>query len=124
MSRERSRRQRSNTKQRVRVSPLAVFLSRYSGLILIVFALASPVIIYWAGRAVGTNSNRLADWLPAHLDETVALRQFDQWFGDGQFIVVSWDDCRIDLGAKPDDASGDDPRLERAVANADGARRY
>ncbi len=90
------------------------FFARWSAVVLTVFLLATPLLVHWAGLAVATNSNRLADWLPSNLEETVALEKFNAWFGgDGQFVVVSWDGCRIDTTADPADASNDDPRLER-----------
>ncbi len=91
------------------------FFDRYAVLVLAIFVIATPVLVYSAGRAVGTNSNRLSDWLPANLEETVALEKFNAWFGDGHFVVVSWDDCKIDLTTDPADNSGDDPRLARLL---------
>ncbi len=69
--------------------------------------------MYCAARAVGTNSNNVADWLPANLPESRDLKLFDGWFGEGRFVLVSWDGCQIDVAAEPEDASGDDPRLAR-----------
>ncbi len=89
------------------------FFERSSLKVLVVFLLATPLLVYWAARAVGTNSNRLSDWLPANLEETAALDDFNAWFGDGQFVVVSWDGCRIDTASDPSDESSDDPRLHR-----------
>ncbi len=89
------------------------FFARSSAKVLAVFLLATPLLVYWAGLAVGTNSNRLSDWLPGNLEETAALEDFNSWFGDGQFVVVSWEGCRLDTTGDPTDASGDDPRLAR-----------
>jgi uncharacterized protein len=89
------------------------FFRRWSVGIIGAFVLALPALVYWAGLAVGTNSNRLADWLPSNLKETVDLAKFNAWFGDGQFVVVSWDGCYIDTAADPADLPQDDPRLER-----------
>lgn len=88
-------------------------LSRFSGLILVAVLLAAPLLVYWAGRAVGTNSNRVSDWLPANMPESVELRKFDAWFGDGNFLIVSWDGCHVDMESEPEDSSGDDPRLQQ-----------
>lgn len=88
-------------------------LSRFSGFILVAGLLATPLLVYWAGLAVGTNSNRISDWLPANLPESVELKQFDAWFGDGNFVVVSWDGCQLDMDSEPGDSSGDDPRLQQ-----------
>ncbi|TWU01819.1 efflux RND transporter permease subunit [Neorhodopirellula pilleata] len=105
------------TPNRLDFDSLAVrLLSRFSWLILLTGALATPLLIYWAALAVGTNSNRIADWLPANLPESVELKQFDDWFGDGHFVIVSWDGCQIDLNALPEESRSDDPRLERFAA--------
>jgi predicted RND superfamily exporter protein len=89
------------------------FFAVWSVHILILFLVAMPVLAYSAVRAVGTNSNQIADWLPSNMAETRALRDFNKWFGDGTFVVVSWDGCRIDTEAAADSATGDDPRLQR-----------
>lgn len=86
-------------------------LSRFSKWILFIGFLATPGVIYLAALAVGTNSNRIADWLPANLPESRDLKRFDVWFGDGQFVLVSWQGCYVDVASRPGDQSGDDPRL-------------
>ncbi len=88
------------------------FFERVAPKVLLVFMIATPVLFYCAARSIGTNSNRLADWLPANLEETLALEQFNAWFGDGQFVILSWDGCRVDTSADQSDVS-DDPRLAR-----------
>jgi uncharacterized protein len=89
------------------------FFQRWSVFVIFGFVFAMPVLVYWSGLAVNTNSNRLADWLPSNLEETAELAKFDAWFGDGQFVVVSWDGCRIDTSLDPGGKPQDDPRLER-----------
>ena len=39
------------------------FYERFAWLILVGFALATPVVFFGAARAVGSNSNRVEDWL-------------------------------------------------------------
>jgi uncharacterized protein len=95
------------------VGPHRPFFQRWSVVVILAFVFAMPALVYWAGLAIGTNSNRLADWLPSNLEETVELAKFDAWFGDGQFVVVSWDGCRIDTASDSEDEIQDDPRLER-----------
>ncbi len=108
---------RGNT-NRLEFDSLAVWLlSRFSGLILLVGCATAPWLLYWAALAVGTNSNRVSDWLPPNLPESVELQQFDRWFGDGQFVIVSWDGCQINLASTPEDSSGDDPRLGQFAAS-------
>jgi len=57
--------------------------------------------IFWALAALGTNTNKVADWLPATTHE---MRQF-HWFRDvfegDELLVVTWPGCTVD-----------DPRLD------------
>lgn len=90
--------------------------SRLAWFILFAATILTPPMLYGALRSVGTNSNRLDDWLPDHLVETQQLRRFNQWFGDGQFVIVSWEGCQIDLSRAAHDDAGDDPRIKRFTA--------
>ena len=95
----------------------AWLLSRYSGAILLGCLFAFPAILYGAARTIGTNSNRIADWLPANLPESVQLKQFDLWFGGGQFVVVSWEGCQIDIDPASNNTQNDHPRLNNAITS-------
>ncbi|MEQ8667599.1 MAG: MMPL family transporter [Pirellulales bacterium] len=86
---------------------------RCAPFILTVFAVVAPLLFYGAYRAVRNNVNRVADWLPESYAETADLQWFRQHFVTDQFIIISWDGCR--LGGDPDlpGIETDDPRIER-----------
>ena len=86
------------------IRPRSVY-HKYSGWILICVAAASPLLIYSAYRTVRSNANNVADWLPANYVETAQLGWFRQHFPEDQFIIISWDGCRL----------GDDPAATGAA---------
>lgn len=90
-----------------------LFFARYAKWILACFALASPLIVYSAVHTMRSNSNKVQDWLPATFAETHDLAAFREFFAADQFVIVSWEGCR--LGGNPADpnAAPDDPRIER-----------
>lgn len=92
------------------------FYSRRAGWILLVCALAAPVLFFGAARAVQSNNNKVEDWLPSGFNETVQLQWFRDHFITDQFIIISWEGCH--LGGDPSDpqAEPDDPRIAQ-VAN-------
>lgn len=89
------------------------FFARYARWILACFALATPLIIYSAFQTVRSNTNKVEDWLPATFAETHDLAWFRKLFVADQFVLISWEGCR--LGGDPADpgADSDDPRIER-----------
>jgi len=89
------------------------FFARTAWFILAGFALAAPGIFYAAARAVGSNTNKVEDWLPASFSETGELGWFRQHFVGDQFVVISWDGCRLGDDPRKDNATPDDPRIER-----------
>lgn len=68
--------------------------------------LAAALLIAPAGwavvLAVRSNANDVRDWVPAHYAETRDYRWFREYFGNEDFVVVSWPGCTLD-----------DPRLAR-----------
>ncbi len=105
------------------------FFGRYAIPILILVGGLAPFIVYSAGRTVRSNSNRVQDWLPPSFVETGDLAYFRQHFLGDQFVLISWDGCK--LGGDPADPNSepDDPRIEKLVRAlvpdplATGARR-
>lgn len=87
-----------------------ISFARYATAILVATLISVPVSFYAAYRTVKSNTNKVADWLPDTFQETNELRWFRQHFSADQFVVVSWDGCR--LGTRPD-GTDDDPRIER-----------
>ncbi len=89
------------------------FFARYSLIILMAFFFAMPLLIQGAHRAVRSNTNKVADWLPKTFKETQELQWFRRHFTADQFVLVSWPGC--ELGDEPGTPDGklDDPRIER-----------
>ncbi len=86
------------------------FYQRWSGLIVACTLIALPFSFYGAGRAIQTNVNRVEDWLPKSYQETQNLAWFRKNFASDQFVIISWDGCK--LGPEGDSA-GDDPRIQK-----------
>lgn len=84
------------------------FYDRWSLPILLMTLAFVPIVFYSAGKAVQSNVNKVEDWLPKTFDETRQLAWFRQHFANDQFIIISWEGCR--LGESADE---DDPRIER-----------
>lgn len=87
-------------------------LTRFAPHILVVCALFAPLTIWGAIKAINSNRNDVSDWLPASYPETEQLRWFRHYFVADQFILISWDGCKLG-----DDPSGkdDDPRIAKLV---------
>jgi predicted RND superfamily exporter protein len=86
---------------------------RIAPAILLLTALAAPLILYGAFRAVQSNTNKVVDWLPASFQETADLAWYRERFAGDQFVIVSWEGAH--LGGDPSDpnAPKDDPRIEK-----------
>ncbi len=84
-------------------------LDQWSKWTLIVTLFLLPVVLYFAsGIKIGSASAHA--WLPEGRAERQRYEEFVRAFGNDQFLVVSWDGCRVD-----------DPRLmsfQSLVANA------
>jgi predicted RND superfamily exporter protein len=89
------------------------FFARYSLIILMAFFFAVPLLIQGAHRAVRSNTNKVADWLPKTFQETKDLRWFRQHFTADQFVLVSWPGCELGGNPEDPDAKLDDPRIEK-----------
>ena len=88
------------------------FYQRFAWVILLGFALATPVVFFGAAKAVSSNSNKVEDWLPAGFKETSELDWFRERFVGDQFVLISWEGCRLGDRQQRDGAV-DDPRIER-----------
>lgn len=89
------------------------FFARYSLLILMAFFFAVPLLIQGAHRAVRSNTNKVADWLPKTFIETQELRWFRKHFTADQFVLVSWPGCELGDDPSLPGAKPDDPRIEK-----------
>jgi predicted RND superfamily exporter protein len=89
------------------------FFARYSLPILMAFLFVTPFLIQGAHRAVRSNTNKVADWLPKTFSETLELKWFRQHFVADQFVIVSWEGCELGDDPSLPGAKPDDPRIER-----------
>ena len=95
------------------------FFARNSLLILMAFFFAVPLLIQGAHRAIRSNTNKVADWLPKDYAETRELAWFRDHFIADQFVLISWDGAN--LGEDPTGAD-DDPRIAKLVDELKAAR--
>lgn len=79
--------------------------SRVATWTLLVAVFAFPLAGLAALKALASNRNNVADWLPASYQETTEFNWFRGHFADQQFILLSWDGCTLD-----------DPRLALLAA--------
>ncbi len=105
------------------------FFGRFAIPILLVIGLLTPFIVYSAYRTVRSNSNRVQDWLPKSFVETGDLAYFRKHFLGDQFVLISWDGCKLGGDPKDPKSEPDDPRIEKLVqaltpkdATADGGK--
>lgn len=72
------------------------FYERNSFKILLIAALCYGPTMVGALRALKSNKNDVAQWLPAQYEETTTFQWFRKHFAGEQFILVSWDGCTLD----------------------------
>lgn len=89
------------------------FYDRWGWLVLLLSLCCVPFAFYGAGLAVQSNVNKVEDWLPKSYRETDELTRFRKNFPSDQFIIVSWEGCR--LGEDPADPSQDDPKIAELI---------
>lgn len=88
------------------------FYDRWGWLILISSLACVPFAFFGAAKAIQSNVNKVEDWLPKSFAETKELAWFRAHFPSDQFILVSWEGCK--LGADPSTGvEGDDPRIAK-----------
>lgn len=87
------------------------FYDRHSLTILMVSAALFVPVMAGAFRALKSNKNDVAQWLPAQYEETTTFKWFRSHFANEQFILVSWDGCTLD-----------DQRLRLMVSKLDPQR--
>jgi predicted RND superfamily exporter protein len=102
-----------------RVQPTNVgkksFYDRWGWIILIGSLACIPFAFFGAGKAIQSNVNKVEDWLPKSFAETGELAWFRKNFPSDQFILVSWEGCK--LGEDPSlGAEFDDPRIARLAS--------
>src|SRR5688572_4344610 len=75
------------------------------GIVLAALVLSAPAGLAVV-QAIRSNANDVRDWVPAHYAETRDYRWFNQYFGDEDFVVVSWPGCTLE-----------DPRLSQLASH-------
>lgn len=89
------------------------FFGLFAPWILLATVVCVPIVFSYAGKSVKDHANRVEDWLPGRYIETQQLSWFRQQFVADQFVVVSWDGCRLGGDPGDPDAEPDDPRIEQ-----------
>ncbi|MEX2118382.1 MAG: MMPL family transporter [Pirellulales bacterium] len=96
------------------------FYERNAFRILVVAALLFFPIMGGALRALRSNRNDVAQWLPSEYHETEVFQWFRSHFAGEQFILASWDGCTLDdqrlrlMVDKLSPAAGRPPEKDRA----------
>lgn len=73
------------------------FLNRRNRVVIFaLLAILLPLIVVGADRAIRSNSNRVADWLPESFEGTKRLRWFLKHFQGDELLMVSWPGCTLD----------------------------
>ncbi len=80
------------------------FFLRWRFTILLAVVFLGPFILRGTRLALQSNRNDIRDWLPAHFPQTAEHRWFQEHFPYEQFVVCSWEGCKL--------SAEDDPRLE------------
>jgi uncharacterized protein len=91
------------------------FYSRWGIPILVLSLLFVPFIFYGAGKAVQSNVNKVEDWLPKTFAETTELGWFRANFPTDQFVVLSWEGCRLGDDPSLPNSEPDDPRIQQVA---------
>jgi uncharacterized protein len=89
------------------------FYAKWGKLFLLSAFLIAPLAFYGAGKAVESNVNKVEDWLPATFRETGELKWFRTHFPTDQFVIISWDGCRIAGNPEVAPWEEDDPRIAK-----------
>lgn len=95
------------------------FYDRNSLKILMVSAALFVPVMAGAFRALKSNKNDVAQWLPAQYEETTTFKWFRSHFANEQFVLVSWDGCTLDDQRLRMMVSKLDPQRERQRAGED-----
>ncbi|MFN9592987.1 MAG: efflux RND transporter permease subunit [Pirellulaceae bacterium] len=87
------------------------FYARWSWALLLVLGSLVPFAFYGAGQAVQSNVNKIEDWLPKSFRETGELGWFRQHFPTDQFILLTWEGCKLAGDPEIFPLQEDDPRI-------------
>jgi predicted RND superfamily exporter protein len=74
----------------------ASFYARYGFRIILVAVFLAPVIVLGTRAALDSNSNDVRDWLPKEYEETARYAWFQQYFGNEEFVLCSWEGATVE----------------------------
>ncbi len=89
------------------------FYQRWGWAIIAVTICLTPFAFFSAAKTIQSNVNKVEDWLPKNFIETTQLAWFRKHFACDQFIVISWEGCKLADPNNPE--STDDPRIEEVA---------
>ncbi len=55
-----------------------------------------PIVLIGSWQAMRSNTNDVREWLPKEYAETQDYAWFKALFGNEEFVVVTWEGCRVD----------------------------
>ncbi len=79
------------------------------------FAAVRAVRLLRGGKAVQSNVNKVEDWLPKTFAETHELEWFRANFPTDQFVVISWEGCKLGTDPNLPVVEPDDPRIQKLI---------
>lgn len=97
------------------------FYDRNAQKILLVSAFLFFPTMLGALRALRSNKNDVAQWLPAQYEETTTFKWFRRHFAGEQFILMSWEGCTLDSDSLRLMVGKLDPKHHPTKVDADGA---
>ncbi|HQU41709.1 MAG TPA: MMPL family transporter, partial [Pirellulales bacterium] len=96
------------------------FYDRNAQKILLISAFLFFPTMIGALKALRSNKNDVAQWLPAQYEETTTFKWFREHFAGEQFILMSWDGCTLDADALRLMVAKLDPKHHPTKIDADG----
>lgn len=72
------------------------FYERYALIIIVLVGCLFPITVGGALLALQSNRNDVEDWLPESFPETRDYKQFQRYFADEMFVLLSWEGCTLD----------------------------
>jgi predicted RND superfamily exporter protein len=55
-----------------------------------------PIVLIGSWQAMRSNTNDVREWLPKEYEETQDYAWFQRHFGNEEFVVATWEGCRVD----------------------------
>ncbi len=77
-------------------SPWMNAFERWSIAMLVVSLATVPFCLWATTHVLGTNTNKVEDWLPVKFPETQTVLWFQKYFKGDEVLIVSWPGCTLD----------------------------